>query len=105
MRVPIFVVLLVVLTVTSVAPAGLLFWTTISFTGQTIKGLYDDRANLFFSIGTERIDPTLSPAELSREIDGLGVMIGGNVLVLDADGIVVAHTLIASGVVSPGPPE
>ncbi len=105
MRVPIFVVLLVVLSVTSVAPAGFLFLVTYGATGQTIKDLYDDRANLFFNIGTERIDPTLSPAELSREIDSLGIMIGGNVVVLDAEGVVVAHTLIASGVVSPGPPE
>ncbi len=104
MRISIFVVLLVVLSVVSVAPAGIIFWTTFTVMREPIKDLYDDRANFFFSVAAERINPILSPAELSREIDSLGIMAGGNVVVLDAEGMVVAHTLIGSGVVEPGPP-
>jgi len=105
MRVSIFLVLLVVLTVVSVAPASILFWTTFSSMGETIMGLYDDQAIFFFSVASERIDPRLSPSELSREIDSLGIMFGGSTVVLDAEGVVVAHTQIASGIAEPGSPE
>ncbi|MEE9589924.1 MAG: adenylate/guanylate cyclase domain-containing protein [Hyphomicrobiaceae bacterium] len=104
MRISIFLLLLIVLSVASVAPAGILFWTTFTVMRETIKDLYDDRANFFFSVAAERIDPILSPAELSREIDSLGIMAGGNGVVLDAEGMVVAHPLIGSGIAEPGLP-
>ncbi len=104
MRISIFLLLLIVLSVASVAPAGILFWTTFTAMRETIKELYDDRADLFFSVAAERIDPALSPAELSREIDNLGIMAGGTVVVLDAGGMVVAHPLIGSGIAERGLP-
>jgi class 3 adenylate cyclase len=102
MRVSIFIVMLILLTLASVVPAGFLFWTTFGTAQEIVKYLFDDRTGLWFDMALERINPALSPAELSREVDSLGRMIGRDVLVLDANGKVVAHRLIASGAAEPG---
>ena len=57
MRIPIFLLLLLVLSVISVVPAGVLFWTTFTIMREAIKDLYDDRANLFYSVAPETIYP------------------------------------------------
>jgi hypothetical protein len=49
--------LLLMLSVISVTPAGILFWTIYTIMHETIKNLYDDRANLFYSVAPETIYP------------------------------------------------
>jgi hypothetical protein len=53
----IFLLLLLELSVISVAPVSTIFWTTIAIMRETIKDLYDDRANLFYSVTPETIIP------------------------------------------------
>ncbi len=52
-----FLLLLLVLSVISVAPVSILFWTTIAIMRETIKDLYDDRANLFYNVTPGTIIP------------------------------------------------
>ena len=104
MRIPIFAVLVTAFTALSILSAGILFWITFHVLGNTIRELYEDRGDVFAELIAERIDPTLDPATLSREIDQLGSIRGATVFVLDGDGKMVAHPLIGSGVAEPGPP-
>ncbi len=55
MLISILVVRLVVLSVVSIAPAGIIFWTTFEVMREIIKDLYDDRANFFFNVAAETI--------------------------------------------------
>ncbi len=57
MLISIFVVQLVVLSVVSIGPAGIIFWTTFKVMRETIKDLGDDRAIFFFSVAAETIYP------------------------------------------------
>jgi hypothetical protein len=49
----IFVVQLVVLSMVSIAPAGIIFWITFMVMRETTKNPGDNRAGFFFSVATE----------------------------------------------------
>ncbi len=57
MLISVSVVQLVVLSVVSIAPAGIIVWTTFKVMREPIKDLDDDRANICFRVAAETIYP------------------------------------------------
>ena len=105
MRIPIFVVLVTAFIGLSVLSAGLLFGITVYVARDTVIELVRDKLDVVLGLVADRIDPDLGSAALSRSIDEAAVVIGGVAFILDENGLIIAHPMIASGVSEPGPPE
>ncbi len=105
MRIPIFFVLVTAFIGLSVLSAGLLFGITVYVARDTVIELVRDKLDVVLGLVADRIDPDLGSAALSRSIDEAAVVIGGVAFILDENGLIIAHPMIASGVSEPGPPE
>lgn len=82
-----------------------MFGITAYVARDTVIELVRDKLDVVMGLVADRIDPELGPAALSRSIDEAAVVIGGVAFVLDENGLIIAHPMIASGVSEPGPPE